>query len=929
MATDAYNHHSHHNNMPARTASPLTLPGSSGASVTSSQRGHTRKHSQNAGMFEPTLPSTGTSNLSQVGMSNQQQQQQNLSASQIAAQTAYQHQTHLRQRSQTVPMPGADGFDATRRGGQPNTPTLRLTESDTGSPRDAGGHVYHNGLLGDRTLNATTAANLVFPRIGGGGQPPSPRDQPQTMRERDQMLPPPPPPPPPPPTPPQPPPAQEKQKSKVKLFSRPGKIGTKAEPKEKPLPSPSKIGSALASLQRGNFSQVSLVDTGSPSLYSLANSSSATIRPIDTPVEQQREGKEKRHHLFSRQKHKAAGKDDYHLSLASTSSLPTPGAPHGFNPPASPVPSSASTSFAKAYVGSGGVGGGGKSSRKNKDDKGDADHDWLGLGANGLAGASAYSLELPDAARYGMPSGLGPDDAWPFLHAKLLVVFEGEDLRLPVEDFNRVVVLHLGLCIQRRTPNVIVDDVRDLLSQGFASLDRTLRKTPEDRLIPALVELWMFTFTQILPTMQAVFLPLDQEFAGTGSLMTPEQARDFWGGVIATPTTAIPSTPAAEDPWNGSISSSTPPGTATQSSHNNVSLSPASAVLDVRRLVLTAFRDVVILPRADTLRTIFSRLSLEFLPSSLASLALASPPPIPIAGSGSSAEQRDVHTPPGAMASSPAESAFSSSFSTSGAPLSGAGGGGPSSGSVSTSTTLPVPGPPRPGTAMSNLDPGLASYNSTTTTLLGSGSGVASGAGGAGSGIGASASDYGSRSRAISNVSFGSGSDHTSTSVGGGYGGGGGGAPVLRPYTPSSLQLLGSNLSSGGGGRSASGSFSGGAYTYQQHGRGFGGATTLAQLRERDQQNAEDNSKQVTEMVGRMLQCMSVLAGVGSAFASSGNQPDDANRTIEELCRLLKLNWLGRGRTGRNRRGMVGGRVRRDNKDNNSNVSNRGEVEVN
>jgi hypothetical protein len=27
---------------------------------------------------------------------------------------------------------------------------------------------------------------------------------------------------------------------------------------------------------------------------------------------------------------------------------------------------------------------------------------------------------------------------------------------------------------------------------------------------------------------------------------------------------------------------------------------------------------------------------------------------------------------------------------------------------------------------------------------------------------------------------------------------------------------------------------------------------------------------------------------------------------------MLKLNWLGRGRTGRNRRGMVGGRVRRD-----------------
>jgi hypothetical protein len=30
---------------------------------------------------------------------------------------------------------------------------------------------------------------------------------------------------------------------------------------------------------------------------------------------------------------------------------------------------------------------------------------------------------------------------------------------------------------------------------------------------------------------------------------------------------------------------------------------------------------------------------------------------------------------------------------------------------------------------------------------------------------------------------------------------------------------------------------------------------------------------------------------------------------VEELNKLLKLNWLGRGRTGRNRRGMVGGRA--------------------
>jgi hypothetical protein len=295
----------------------------------------------------------------------------------------------------------------------------------------------------------------------------------------------------------------------------------------------------------------------------------------------------------------------------------------------------------------------------------------------------------------------------------------------------------------------MLEDLRDLLATGFSSLDQTLRNSPEERFIPTLVELWLFTFTVILPYMQSVFLPLDLEVSGSGTIMTSEQARDFWGGVLASPS----------------------------SLDKPARVAPASSVLDVRRLVLTAYRDVVILPRYETLKTIFSRLSLEFLPSSFG--GMASPPP-------------------------------------------------PES-NISTSPPEAFPPIARPGTAMS-VDPSVGSYNSTSTTLLGDGS-------------------AGSRSRAISNVSFGShGSDG-----------------ALRPFTPS-------------------------------------GAAALGSVRE---QNVED-SKQVTDMVGRMLQCMSVLSSLG------GGADDEGNRQVVELCKMLKLNWLGRGRTGRNRRGIVGGRVRRD-----------------
>lgn len=259
--------------------------------------------------------------------------------------------------------------------------------------------------------------------------------------------------------------------------------------------------------------------------------------------------------------------------------------------------------------------------------------------------------------------------------------------------------------------------------------------------MPHLVEMWLFTFTSILPYMQAVFLPLDLEFAGLGPFLTPAQAVEFWG---------IPA---------------------------------STAHLEVRRIVLLTYRDIVILPRFDTLKTIFSRLSLESI-NGLTGTDILSSSPDSVSGG-------------------------------------------------------------RPGTAMS-LDPSLASYNSQTSTLL-------------------DAASTGARSRAISNVSFASD------------------GPPLRPFTP--------NTQSHPLGQAHHASF--------QH---LPGRVALEQSQR--EANAED-SKMVTEMVGRMLQCMSVLASVG---AGAG---DEGQKRMEELCRALKLNWLGRGRTGRNRRGFVGARVGR------------------
>ena len=267
--------------------------------------------------------------------------------------------------------------------------------------------------------------------------------------------------------------------------------------------------------------------------------------------------------------------------------------------------------------------------------------------------------------------------------------------------------VHIQRCVQKLAPTIIIEDLRDLLHTGFSSLDHNLQGIPDDRLVPHLVEMWLFVFGTIVPYMQAVFLPLDLEFKGHGSIMSSREAAEFWGATLH----------SSEDALGNE--------------------------LDVRRIVLITFRDTVILPRYESLKAIFSRLSLESINAG-----------------------------------------------------------------VDSTNTSPAGG--RPGTAAS-LDPGFASFNSQGSTLLGGSDGV--------------------RSRATSNTS----------------------APEFPSFaSPRSRPVL--------------------------------------------------DSGQVTEMVGRMLQCVSVLASVQSG--------DDAQEKMQGLSKELKLNWLGRGRTGRNRRGFVGTRIR-------------------
>lgn len=567
-----------------------------------------RQHSQ--GFFEPSLPHATGNNAG-------------LSASTIAAQAAMHNVSppalHMEDRKRSNP--GLAPINTT-------TPNESRRPSGTSSPvhLTANGLAYSNGTVGGSRLAATSAANAAFPN--GRSPIPSPGAPPPLQPPLNPSL-------------PLPLDKEPKSKSsKMKLFSKPKTINLSKDKESKMAPgaqSPSKSAIGAHVLRGGyaNSSTTSLVDPGSSgsSIYASANASISTLVPVSTEKEKDKH----RHNFLSRGKAKLNEHATLPLSSANSNSQATnPDRPqplYSFTPD-----SPGAGSFAKSMSGLDLRHGGRALREKKREEKAAAAAklDLTPIMSNTSAGdksefpgpgsyegafgppsgiQSSFSLQNEGlnptvsaqalgnvGASMGLP-GIGPDDAWPLLKARLLNLFSGESLLRPVEELNVLVSVHIRRCIQRKAPTTVIEDLRELLQTGFASLAQTLRGAPDDKLITKLVEMWITVYGAILPFLQAVFLPLDLEFKGRGTYMSAREAEEFWG--------------AMPEGWKSDDRPTSAGGT--------MKMPTLGEELDVRRITLITFRDTVILPKHEPLMAIFSRLSLD-------NIGAAAPSPDPNKG---------------------------------------------------------------------------------------------------------------------------------------------------------------------------------------------------------------------------------------------------------------------------------------------------------
>ncbi|TDL26132.1 HbrB-domain-containing protein [Rickenella mellea] len=192
------------------------------------------------------------------------------------------------------------------------------------------------------------------------------------------------------------------------------------------------------------------------------------------------------------------------------------------------------------------------------------------------AAASSTSLALPSAPAIAASSS--GDSAWAQLHVHVLPLFNGDPLRIPIEDLNTLVRRHIELVMSSgpsRAVSTLENDASELINSGMITLNAKLAGVEDEKLLGRVVEKWGFFWDQVLPYVEGVFLPLQTDPLLLSLYRTPKSHR--------------PTSPSLRDGVGSTYMSSPTTQTGTP--------------VDVRTLALRAFRDKIIYPMSSRLES--------------------------------------------------------------------------------------------------------------------------------------------------------------------------------------------------------------------------------------------------------------------------------------------------------------------------------------
>ncbi|KAL6308180.1 HbrB-like-domain-containing protein [Sparassis latifolia] len=186
------------------------------------------------------------------------------------------------------------------------------------------------------------------------------------------------------------------------------------------------------------------------------------------------------------------------------------------------------------------------------------------------AAQSTVSLGMAPSAGSSMSSGSSGENPWASLHVHILPLFNGEPLRVPLEDLNQLVKRHVQIVVSASPSKALTTlehDTSELLASGMVTLNAKLSGIEDEKLVARIVELWGFFWDQILPYVEGALLPLQ-----TDPLLL---------SLYRMPKAHKANSPVTSQNGKGSISSL---------------MLQSTPQIDVRTVALQSFRDRIILP---------------------------------------------------------------------------------------------------------------------------------------------------------------------------------------------------------------------------------------------------------------------------------------------------------------------------------------------